>query len=282
MLLLLGLTLLLVPSLVDAKETSPVSPAQVYIDSSSRPLRTNSTVLPIHFFIPQNYISYADSDVIVSQFINDSMPLPVTGFIEYIFYNSNVLDFFDAQNGSLTARPIWTVNKTQTTKGIVQILVTSSPSTQLQNPGEVLKLFFHVHAAAKAFDESDFQDSVTTILGSALAWQISSDTGKLIVVDNCVPILGSGIKPLTDEVRYDNPLSTAGNISFFISNSAEGEVRLSLYNSAGELVCSKEDIDPVQGWHSTALEITAVSNGFYSLEFDHGRTRKFVHLLILR
>ncbi|HEY3873893.1 MAG TPA: hypothetical protein VGM92_00320 [Candidatus Kapabacteria bacterium] len=244
-------------------------------DSASRPLQPDSVI--VHLSIPQNYLTYSDSDITVSQYLTDSLSIRITGLFEYIYYNSDFLTLLSVANGAATPLSVWTVNSTQFTPGIVRVSIVSTPATAVATPGEVLRLLFHVQDTARAFEISDFADSVFQVLTPATV-QIISDSGKLMVIDGCVPVLETGKNPKTDVVEFSNPITSTSHISYFATGTGSAQFRW--YSVAGSLVQSM-DADASPGWHDLNWNSSAVPQGMYVLEYEAGFQHTLKTMLVL-
>jgi hypothetical protein len=236
--------------------------------------------------IAKNYLAFADSIVTISQVITDSLTgvlNPIRSFTEDIYYNTNILELTGVENGVQTPAPDWLINAPSVTPGIVHI--TANSIAPLQAPGEILKLVFHVLSQAQTFDTSNFiVDTGFEFDNNPFEPLISSDTGLLRVIDACVPLVGTGIKPTTSIMQLaSNPVIQRTNISYFISDEVvqSRTVQFRLYNSVGSLVRTIENAGISSGWNQQLLNVSDLSDGVYSLEFQPGATRQFQQLLIL-
>jgi Secretion system C-terminal sorting domain/Cohesin domain len=239
----------------------------------------------IHLSIPKNYLVYADSDVIISQFVTDSLTGAlgtITSFHEYILYDPNFLEFIDVRNGTNTPAPNWSINKTFTTPGIFYVTGNASGAA-LHGPGEILQMLFHVVSQAPTFSTSSFIDSIPVF--DPLDPVVISDTGSLLVIDACVPIVSQGTSPTSSIMQCSpNPSHGETNLSYFIADdltTAPDQVQFQLYNSVGNLVCARVDIGGTPGWHSLSLNVSYLSDGVYALEFQAGSTRQIQRLIIM-
>ena len=220
------------------------------------------SVTTVHFSIAKNYLGDPDSIIEVSQFITDSVP--ITSFSEMVKYDMNVVQLSGVQNGAVTPLPSWSIQKAVTTQGMVQIIATTT-GLPLQKPGEVIQFYFHILSTAHPFDISFFTDSnVSVVPPDPVAW----DTGELMVIDDCVPLLSSNARPSGISLHIPNPLSQSSELSYFLPASAP--VRLSLFNSAGSLMRQSEMESRSAGWHNYDWNLTGLSGGIYTAVLQSG------------
>ncbi len=240
----------------------------------------------IHLSIATNYVVFADTDVIISQIIKDTLPgalKPIISFGEIISYNPDILEFINVRNGANTPAPDWFFTKSVTTPGILYVTGNSSSSTPLKGPGEILQMQFHVLSQAPTFSNSGF--IVDSAGASLLDPIVVSDTGRLLVIDACSPVVTSGVTPTSSIMQCTpNPASGSILVSYFIAEDSAISiipVTFQLYNSAGILSQSLSMKNDGFGWHEFPISLTGMSDGVYSLEFQAGSTHQFQRLLIL-
>ncbi len=241
----------------------------------------------LHLSIAKNYLAYDDSDVIVSQFLTDSVPSSlglVTSFNEVILYNPNILEFIDLRNGANTPALDWSLTKSVTTPGILVINVIGNNGTVgLQGPGEILQMLFHVVTQAPTFSKSSFIVETPEVNGDPSNPIVLSDTGTLLVIDPCVPVLALSATPTASVMELSpNPATAKTSISYFISDSvSSANVQFRIYNAAGSLLRTIDNISYSHGWHTLPMSVADLSNGVYSLEFQAGAVHQFQRLLII-
>jgi Cohesin domain len=240
----------------------------------------------VHLSIAKNYLVYADSDIVISQVLTDSLtdiPNPITTFSENIIYNANILEFVDVRNGANTPATDWTLHKTYTTPGFFQVTGNSSGAA-LKAPGELLQIVFHVLSQAPTFSTSSFIDSIPVLGSDSSDPRVIADTGALLVLDACVPILSQGVTPTSSIMQISsNPAVQTASISYFISENTDQppDAEFRVYNAAGSLVRTIVNADASPGWHDFQMNVSNLSDGVYSLEFQAGATRRFQRLLVL-
>jgi hypothetical protein len=240
----------------------------------------------IHLSIATNYVVFADTDVIISQIIKDTLPgalKPIISFGEIIRYNPNILEFIDVRNGANTPAPDWFFTKSVTTPGILYVTGNSTSSASLKGPGEILQMLFHVLSQAPTFSSSSF---IIDSAGASLLDPIAvSDTGRLLVIDACSPVVTSGAVPTSSIMQCTpNPASGTILVSYFIAEDSGisiAPVTFQLYNSAGVLSRSLSLTNAGFGWHEFPINLTGMSDGVYSLEFQAGASHEFQRLIIL-
>ncbi len=240
-----------------------------------------------HLSIAQNYLVYADSNIVISQVVTDSLNgslSPIQSFQEDIQYNDNLLELIDIQNGARTPSPAWRLTKIITIAGSVHITGVSSTDT-LHGPGEILRLIFYVLSDAPVFTTSAFTCSNVGLgINEPFEPVIMTDTGELRVIDTCVPLVGTGVTPASSVMQItQNPAIQSTSISYFISDrtAPPEHVQFRLYNAAGNLVRSVDHVSAAIGWHELPLDVSSLSSGVYSLAFQAGAAHEVQRLLIL-
>jgi hypothetical protein len=239
----------------------------------------------VHLSIPQNYLINADSDVIISQFVTDSLTGTlgtITSFHEYILYDPNFLEFIDVRNGTNTPAPDWTINKTFTTPGIFYVTGNAS-GVALHGPGEILQMLFHVVSQAPTFSISSFIDSIPVF--GPVDPIVISDTGSLLVIDACVPIVSQGSMPTSNIMQCSpNPSHRSTSVSYFIADDSVAlptHVQFFLYNSVGSITRTIGNAIATPGWHNLEMNVSDLSDGVYALEFQAGSAHQVQRLIIL-
>ena len=246
--------------------------------------RVDSSIIA-HLSIARNYLVYPDSNVFISQVVTDSLTGELDSirfFSEYIYYDKNILELVDVLNGARMPLPDWSVGKTVVTPGVVQITAVSSGAA-LHAPGEIIRLSFHVLSDAQPFATSDFIDSIP-VLGRPSDPIVIADTGQLLVVDACVPVLSQSVTPTASMMEFNpNPATDHANISYFIAGnlSTSNHALFQLYNATGNLMLSINNAKSSIGWHTLPLDLSQLSNGVYTLEFQAGAIPQFQLLVIL-
>lgn len=228
--------------------------------------------------ISKRYLAYADSNVIISQLLTDTLTDSIYFFSEYIEYDKNLVEFIDVVNGARTPRRDWTITKTATTPGIVLLSAVSSGAA-LNGPGEILRFLFHVLDTARPLQTADFSDS-DAIFGTPLETTVISDTGELRIIDACTPILVEDGAPLIlSEECAPNPASKVVTISYTLPKDGE-HVQLELYDLAGNLVRSLWNADEPAGRYKLVFDIAELPNGTYFYEFRTGNAEQLRMLSI--
>ncbi len=240
----------------------------------------------IRLSIPRNYLVFVDSQVVVSQFITDSLPAAlgmILSFNEVILYDPSVLELVGVSNGANTPAPDWTITEGSTIPGILPISASTSGGA-LKGPGEILKLHFYVVSTDTTFSSTTFVDSLPEFSGVPANTVISSSSGFLRVINSCVPLLGADIIPTSSVMSCaPNPAAQSAGISYFVSsaNAASGQAQFRLYNAAGSLVRTIGNADASMGWHHLEMNVSDLCNGAYSLEFLSGANHQIQRVFVL-
>ena len=243
---------------------------------SAQPARPEAGVA--HLWISKKYLSYADSNIIVSQLLEDTLPSPVQFFSEYLQYDKNVVEFVNVTNGSNTPAPNWTITKSVTTPGIVSVTGVSS-GAGLWAPGEILRFLFHVLDTATLFATTAFSDT-GAMLGSPLGVTVTSDTGLLRVIDPCTPILVPDGAPLILSVQgLPNPASNRVIITYDLPYG-ERNIQLDLYSPTGNLVRTVPETNEPAGRDEIMLNISDLPSGMYYYELRAGNSKAFRMLCV--
>ncbi len=241
----------------------------------------------LHLSIAKNYLAFADSDVLISLVLTDTLSgalATIQTFNDIITFNTNILEFIDVRNGVNTPTPDWTPTKTiSATPGIAEVGAISI-TTFLKGPGEILQLLFHVKTQTPTFSTSNFIVDSAVFGSDPSDPVVISDTGALLVIDACVPVVSLGAIPTSSVMQISsNPAVQSTSISYFISESADQPLNAGfrIYNAAGCLVRMIDNADAAPGWHDFQMNISDLSDGVYSLEFQAGATHQLQRLLVL-
>jgi hypothetical protein len=222
----------------------------------------------LHLSISKQYLAYADSNVIISQLLTDTVIDSIYFFSEYIQYDKNIVEFIDVVNGSHTLSPDWTITKTATAPGTVKVSAVSSGAA-LSGPGEILKILFHVLDTTRTFQTADFSDT-GAVFGNPLETIVTSDTGRLRIIDACTSILLQDGIPATLSMQCaPNPTSGRVTITYELPTNAQ-HVQLRLYNLTGNLVRTLLDADAIAGRHESLFDVSELPNGSYFYELTDG------------
>ncbi len=227
--------------------------------------------LPVHLSISKRYLAYADSDITISQLLTDTLHDSIRYFREDIEYDQNVLDFIDVTNGAGTPAPDWTITKTATMPGIVQVSAKSNGAA-LRGPSEILRIIFHVRDSARPLETADVGDSGVTLGTPPLA--VISDTGMLRVIDACTNILVTDGAPLTLGAQcVPNPASGRVDLQYDLPSGVP-DTRIRLYSLTGNLVRSLLDANETAGRHELMFDVAGLPNGTYFYEVRSGNSRE--------
>jgi hypothetical protein len=222
----------------------------------------------LHLSISKRYLAYADSNVIISQLLTDTVIDSIYFFSEYIQYDKNIVEFIDVVNGSHTLSPDWTITKTATAPGTVKVSAVSSDAS-LSGPGEILKILFHVLDTTRTFQTADFSDT-GAVFGIPLETIVISDTGRLRIIDACTSILLQDGIPATLSMQCaPNPASGRVTVTYELPTNAQ-HVQLRLYNLTGNLVRTLLDADAIAGRHESLFDVSELPNGSYFYELTDG------------
>ncbi len=242
----------------------------------SQPRSTQSPTANLH--ISNRYFAYADSDIVISQFLANQLADSVQFFTETIEYNPNIVEFINARNGALTPLPDWTITKSVTTKGQVQITGVST-GLRLMGSGEILRLLFHVLDTVQPFQTTPFTDSAD-IFGTPGDPTVVSDTGLLRIVTDCTSMLTINGAPITLATEcVPNPASGQIAISYTLPNAAAA-VRISIFDLAGSTVEASEFSGESAGWHNARFDVSTLPVGTYFYRVEAG-TLEEVHRLLV-
>ncbi len=223
----------------------------------------------VHLTISDRYLAKADSNIVISQFLVDALKNPTPFFSECIEYDKNIVEFIDVTNGEQTPLPGWTITKTVTTPGFVQISAISN-GAPLVDSGEILRMIFHVVDTARPFQTNIFLDSAVVLGAGTIA---ISDTGMLRVIDACTPIVVEGGAPTAMIAQmFPNPASRSIMISYSLPAAARS-VDLRVFDASGTLIRTVENGAKPGGWDKLSLNISNIPNGiyFYDLQADNSR-----------